>query len=103
MQKGDYLVLKRDPSVPIIEDSKSEQPEKIEPPNFTPGAPVQYQHNLDMYECMICLEIKLESNACIECGAIVCKECTELMKNCPQCHDEKSKLQANVVLKKFIA
>ena len=41
MQKGDYLVLKRDPSVPVIEDSKSEQqPEKIEPLNFTPGAPV---------------------------------------------------------------
>ena len=56
-----------------------------------------------MYECIVCLEIKLEPKACIECGAIVCKECTEDIQKCPECEDEKSKLQPNRVLKKFIA
>ena len=39
MQKGDYLVLKRDPSGLAQENSKPEEEKKNEPVNFTPGAP----------------------------------------------------------------
>ena len=79
MQKGDYLVAKS-------ESSKSELSKTIEtegPVQCTPGAPEQPQDEHTEYECMICLEIKLAPNGCVECGAIVCQECTKAVDHCP--------------------
>ena len=57
----------------------------------------------EMYQCIVCLEVKLEPNACIDCGAVVCKQCTTHCNNCPQCRKPKNQLQANALLKKMIA
>ena len=57
----------------------------------------------EMYQCIVCLEVRLESHACTDCGAVVCKDCSAHCNNCPQCRGQKTKLQPNMLLKKMIA
>ena len=56
-----------------------------------------------MYECLVCIEVHLEPNSCEECGSIICKTCSPMLKECPQCRGDKAKIKPNIVLKRLIA
>ena len=58
---------------------------------------------LEKYECVVCVEVRLEPNSCDSCGAIICRECSPLLNKCPICSANRSQIKANMVLKRMIA